>query len=69
MVYLVYFLCNFYLFRLFEVVFMKVIILVFGVNGTGTIPVFAVLIITPVLAVIGYFLVRRTMARNHLIKV
>ncbi|MBK8569579.1 MAG: hypothetical protein IPN81_06095 [Nitrosomonadales bacterium] len=40
-----------------------------GVNGTGTIPVFAVLIITPVLAVIGYFLVRRTMARNHLIKV
>lgn len=31
MVYLVYFLCNFYLFRLFEVVFMKVIILVFGV--------------------------------------
>ena len=40
-----------------------------GVNGTGTIPVFAVLIITPVLAVIGYLLVRRTMARNHLIKV
>ena len=40
-----------------------------GVNGTGTIPVFAVLVLVPVLAVIGFLLVRRTMARSQLIKV
>jgi hypothetical protein len=40
-----------------------------GVNGTGTIPVFAVLVIVPVLAVIGFLLVRRMMARSQLIKV
>lgn len=40
-----------------------------GVNGTGTIPVFAVIVIVPVVAVIGFLLVRRTMVRNQLIKV
>ena len=40
-----------------------------GVNGTGTMPLFAVLVITPILAVTGFLLVRRMMARNHLIKV
>ena len=40
-----------------------------GVNGTGTIPVFAVLVLVPVVAVIGFLLVRRTMARSQLIKV
>jgi len=40
-----------------------------GVNGTGTVPVLAVLVITPVLAVTGFLLVRRMMASNHLIKV
>lgn len=40
-----------------------------GVNGTGTMPVLAVLVIAPVLAVTGFLLVRRMMARSHLIKV
>jgi uncharacterized membrane protein len=40
-----------------------------GVNGTGTMPVLAVLVIAPILAVIGFLLVRRMMARSHLIKV
>jgi len=40
-----------------------------GVNGTGTMPVFGVLVIAPVLGVTGYLLVRRMMARSHLIKV
>ncbi len=40
-----------------------------GVNGTGTMPLLAVLVITPILAVTGFLLVRRMMARNHLIKV
>ncbi|CAH1904371.1 putative menaquinol oxidoreductase complex ACIII, membrane subunit ActF [Candidatus Nitrotoga sp. HW29] len=40
-----------------------------GVNGTGTIPVFAALVIVPVVAVIGFLLVRRTMVRSQLLKV
>jgi Ni/Fe-hydrogenase subunit HybB-like protein len=40
-----------------------------GVNGTGTMPVLAVLVVIPVLAIIGFLLVRRMMARNNLIKV
>lgn len=40
-----------------------------GVNGTGTMPVLAVLVITPVLAVAGFILVRRMMASSHLLKV
>ena len=40
-----------------------------GVNGTGTIPVLAALVITPVLAVTGFLLVRRMMASSHLLKV
>lgn len=39
-----------------------------GVNGTGSIPFFAVIVIASVLAVIGFILVRNTMARNNLIK-
>ena len=39
-----------------------------GVNGTGSIPFFAVIVIASVLAVIGFMLVRNTMARNNLIK-
>lgn len=40
-----------------------------GVNGTGTMPVLAVLVIAPVLAAVGFLLVRRMMVRSHLIKV
>jgi hypothetical protein len=40
-----------------------------GVNGTGTMPVISVIVISPIVAVIGFLLVRRTMLRNHLIKV
>jgi len=40
-----------------------------GVNGTGTMPVIAVLVVSPIVAVIGFLLVRRTMVRNHLLKV
>lgn len=39
-----------------------------GVNGTGSIPFFAVIVIASVLAVTGFVLVRRTMTRNNLIK-
>ncbi|MDQ3267137.1 MAG: hypothetical protein M3P47_00105 [Pseudomonadota bacterium] len=40
-----------------------------GVNGTGTMPVISVIVISPIVAIIGFLLVRRTMLRNHLIKV
>ncbi len=40
-----------------------------GVNATGTMPVISVIVISPIVAIIGFLLVRRTMLRNHLIKV
>ena len=40
-----------------------------GVNGTGTMPVISVIVISPIVAIIGFLLVRRTMLRNHLLKV
>ena len=40
-----------------------------GVNGTGTMPVLAALVVSAVVAVAGFLLVRRAMRRNHLIKV
>lgn len=40
-----------------------------GVNGTGTMPVLAALVVSAAVAAAGFLLVRRRMRRNHLIKV
>lgn len=39
-----------------------------GVNGTGTMPVLATVVVVGVLSTIGFVLVRGAMRRNHLIK-
>ncbi len=40
-----------------------------GINGTGTMPVLATLVVSAAVAAAGFMLVRRTMRRSHLIKV
>ena len=40
-----------------------------GINGTGTMPVLAAVVVSAAVAATGFLLVRRTMRRNHLIKV
>ena len=39
-----------------------------GVNGTGTMPVLTAILVIPVLALVGFFLVRGVMRHNQLIK-
>ena len=40
-----------------------------GINGSGTMPVLSALVVSAVVAITGFMLVRRSMRRSHLIKV